>query len=168
MQEDGFACASGFNSSAISRVATLSPSKCATSKLTLRVSFEVALFAVVIDATLEIAEALKPEAQAKPSSCITASLALQASIAGLSANCSSKSATSKSVSEGERFRKLRFQSRLERPPSLTLRVSLPSQFFQTEQLAYRGSDKARQPSSEDQSNESQHRFDTLPDRSELR
>ena len=64
-------------------------------QLTRSVSFEVALFAVVIDATLEIAEELKPEAQAKPSSCITASLALQASIAGLSAKFSTKSATSK-------------------------------------------------------------------------
>ena len=52
--------------------------------------FEVAIFAVVIDATLENAEELKPEAQAKPSSCITASLALQASTAGLSANVFSK------------------------------------------------------------------------------
>ena len=64
-------------------------------EVTRSLSFEVALFAVVIDATLEIAEELKPEAQAKPTSCITASLALQASIAGLSASFSSKSATSK-------------------------------------------------------------------------
>ena len=59
------------------------------------VSFEVAHFEDGSVATLENAEELKPEAPAKPFSGIRTSLALQASIAGLLANLSSNSATSK-------------------------------------------------------------------------
>ena len=65
--------------------------------------FEVAPFEVGSDATLKIGEELKPEAQAKPLSSMKASLALQASMAGHSADLSSNSATSKltlRVSEG--------------------------------------------------------------------
>ena len=57
--------------------------------------FEVAHFEDDWDATLKIGGELKPEAQAKPFSSMRASLALQASIAGLSADLSSNSATSK-------------------------------------------------------------------------
>ena len=57
--------------------------------------FEVAHFEDDRDATLKIGGELKPEAQAKPFSSKRASLALQASIAGLSADLSSNSATSK-------------------------------------------------------------------------
>ena len=69
-------------------------------KLTRSVSFEVAHFEDGSVATLENAEELKPEAPAKPFSGIRTSLELQASIAGLLANLSLNSATSKSVSEG--------------------------------------------------------------------
>ena len=57
--------------------------------------FEVAHFEDDRDATLRIGEELKPEAQAKPFSSMRASLALQASIAGPSADFSSNCATSK-------------------------------------------------------------------------